>query len=863
LSLAFFESVVWPHFIKGNNNLRKCMIICDSKGFRRAVSEAGALRSVTNDYMAVTAPTNVSFHPKVWIMIGQNEAALLVGSGNLTQSGFIDNAELFDAVHFTKDGIRNSAAEDVVGFLQNLRGMWPVASHRPMLITDVLDEMQAAMRHVTDSLETTNPDEEIHFLSSFDGPFAEQLALYTESCDTMLVASPYFGASVSGLSLLQEAVDPAMTKVFPAIHPDGGIDIPLSALQALPRTSAGLLNMANGNSFAHLKLYGFLKKNGPSWLFNGSVNCTSAALSGQNIEAGILRQVPSAVLERYFIATDSDLRAGLTDLGHLGSDERWFTCWAVNLGDSIELTAAPHSLKIAPLREVTITVRNGFKVDQLQCGSLFSGVKAERFSWPRFPHIKPSAGNPSLLEIKGQTNEGQPISGACFIDDFVALSSEPQQRAAWRAVLSLLGAEGVPEHFELSCVYNLLSEVLDSEESDATGGQIHGADRKSEDPCPEADGKNLIPIWPPVSLNHFVPHGSAGSSLNKLYWFQRILSALLARSDSDRSEHTDDGEGNDDDVPRKQQTDALSEKLRRECQKVVNSILADFESMERKLKPLVVNAKVAHKVWPFALAGLLFALGIRKAVSKQSKKEVEIPTLSELFLRFTSMMLADREQSPDFCVPAACRYRNEVFPPLAEDFFLEYKVKPHHDLALILLAIFCYLRALDEERQSKVFPLNRWILFCRILGDELPAIFEIEAVENFYRRYVLEDYDEVAWHRMPKAFDSLQNSDGTEHPGYRDLKILSELQTITPESRNLSSHLQRSLGIYFRRKKLGHQCFYRVEGFVPHCTAAGCSKSGIKSPRMQFLRHKLPVICEACGAVLVPALIYDLFKENG
>ncbi len=88
LSLAFFESVVWPHIIKNNKNLRKCIIICDSRGFRRAVAEAGALRSVTNDYMAVTAPTNVSFHPKVWLMIGQNEAALLVGSGNLTQSGF-------------------------------------------------------------------------------------------------------------------------------------------------------------------------------------------------------------------------------------------------------------------------------------------------------------------------------------------------------------------------------------------------------------------------------------------------------------------------------------------------------------------------------------------------------------------------------------------------------------------------------------------------------------------------------------------------------------------------------------------------------------------------------------------------------
>jgi hypothetical protein len=200
LSLAFFESVAWPHIKR--KNLHRCIIICDRKGFSWAVAEASALRSVTNDYMAVTASANVSFHSKVWLMIGEDEAALLVGSGNLTQSGFIDNLELFDALHFSKDGPGSLAARDVVGFLQGLGGMWSDGSHRPTLVTDVLDEMASAMQRIIGSLQSDNAEDH-RFLSSFGGPFTEQLIPYAESCDKMLVAAPYLGSATDGLVLLQ------------------------------------------------------------------------------------------------------------------------------------------------------------------------------------------------------------------------------------------------------------------------------------------------------------------------------------------------------------------------------------------------------------------------------------------------------------------------------------------------------------------------------------------------------------------------------------------------------------------------------------------------------------------------------------
>ena len=61
------------------------------------VWEAGAF------YIMDPAPVSGSFHAKVWIVVGDCEFLLLTGSGNLTQAGFIDNAELFDALHIKAD----------------------------------------------------------------------------------------------------------------------------------------------------------------------------------------------------------------------------------------------------------------------------------------------------------------------------------------------------------------------------------------------------------------------------------------------------------------------------------------------------------------------------------------------------------------------------------------------------------------------------------------------------------------------------------------------------------------------------------------------------------------------------------------
>jgi hypothetical protein len=96
LSLAFFESALFRDLKQ--ERLKSCLIICDRLGYHNALTEAPALQSAAQDYLVVPAPVSGSFHAKVWIIVGEKEFLLLTGSGNLTQAGFIHNAELFDAL---------------------------------------------------------------------------------------------------------------------------------------------------------------------------------------------------------------------------------------------------------------------------------------------------------------------------------------------------------------------------------------------------------------------------------------------------------------------------------------------------------------------------------------------------------------------------------------------------------------------------------------------------------------------------------------------------------------------------------------------------------------------------------------------
>jgi hypothetical protein len=203
--------------------------------------------------MAVCAPTPHSFHPKVWLMVGPEELALLIGSGNLTQSGFMTNVELFDAVRLPKDGPHKSVAQDIIQFLDGLVGLWGGGSQ--LLAVETLEDIKAAVQGLAAAMPDGDSGD-VRFLSNFGVPLWDQFQAYFGG-GTLYVAAPFFGGSASAVRTLQEKINPDKIKVFPAVHPGDALDVPLAELGEVPGTSAGKLALAATRAgFAHLKLYG-------------------------------------------------------------------------------------------------------------------------------------------------------------------------------------------------------------------------------------------------------------------------------------------------------------------------------------------------------------------------------------------------------------------------------------------------------------------------------------------------------------------------------------------------------------------------------------------------------------------------------
>ncbi len=149
--------------------------------------------------MAICAPAKHSFHPKFWLMVGDERIALLVGSGNLTQSGFMDNSELFDVVQVFAGGSDKLLVDDIRAFLRGLRSLWTGSESRRLLAIDTLDQIDQELERFASSLHE-DPEPRFRLLNNFSSPIVEQFKEFFNG-GIVQVAAPYFGGSIEGVRL--------------------------------------------------------------------------------------------------------------------------------------------------------------------------------------------------------------------------------------------------------------------------------------------------------------------------------------------------------------------------------------------------------------------------------------------------------------------------------------------------------------------------------------------------------------------------------------------------------------------------------------------------------------------------------------
>lgn len=283
LSLSFFEAVLLDALLRGGG--RNALILADPEGVRAGLSEEGA-RRVGRDYeIEPVACTNRGvFHPKIGALFAQDDAHLIVGSGNLTFAGWGGNLELVEHLHpsFAAD-----VFDEAADFFEQLsRSDQVVTSAGPACESLAASLRKSAQGHIRPG--------DIHLLHSLDAPIAEQLALYADDLGgvTRLTAvSPYYDLRAEGLVALAallgcERVDlhahPAGT-----VHGQGSNAWPFEALKKWKAVNVAEA-FGDDDRPLHAKSLELVCRKGRIVL-SGSANITDAGLFGRNVEASVMR----------------------------------------------------------------------------------------------------------------------------------------------------------------------------------------------------------------------------------------------------------------------------------------------------------------------------------------------------------------------------------------------------------------------------------------------------------------------------------------------------------------------------------------------------------------------------------------------
>ena len=280
LSLTFFETVVMDALVRAR--ARDITILSDIEGVRCSLGEKG-VRGAGRDYqLEPFAVTNGVFHPKIGAFIGEDDALLTVGSGNLTFGGWANNLEMVEFLH---PSFAASAFRDVAGLFDSLADHSRVRHRASETCGDLGRDLIRSVAGQTDRGDVRVLHGMIRGIGDQLSDWAQDLGGATR----LAVASPYFddGGGIESLAR-QLGVD----EVFVHYHlrtasgtaPNwpwrGEVPIRPIALNLLEEDKRPL----------HAKAFEIVCRKG-RLLVSGSANASRAALTANgNVEAVVMRR---------------------------------------------------------------------------------------------------------------------------------------------------------------------------------------------------------------------------------------------------------------------------------------------------------------------------------------------------------------------------------------------------------------------------------------------------------------------------------------------------------------------------------------------------------------------------------------------
>lgn len=267
-------------------------------------------------------PGRKAFHPKLFVVVGDGQARVAIGSGNLTMAGWHGNAETWTVLRADDDGGPDTLTA-VSAFLRRLAD------------SDIALSAAApdALRRVADELAGLPADQPgPRLLHSLDESIRAQLSPVDLTVDDLMLYSPFHDGQLDGVEALLNHLEPAAWTVF--VQPDTVVDGP--ALQALAderggrvawvarRTSGDDGRPAHDERYWHGKVAQWRTASGEMWALSGSPNLSRPALlerigDGGNCELALLSRIEHDLTP----AEGNPPAGGLVSLTMPGADRNW------------------------------------------------------------------------------------------------------------------------------------------------------------------------------------------------------------------------------------------------------------------------------------------------------------------------------------------------------------------------------------------------------------------------------------------------------------------------------------------------------------------------------------------------------------
>ncbi|MER8883005.1 hypothetical protein [Mesorhizobium sp. M0816] len=281
LSLSFFESVVLDALVRGRS--QEALILADVEGIRSGLSEQGAQRAGRDYEIEPVSVSNGVFHPKVSAFVSDDDCHLIVGSGNLTFSGWGRNLETAEHLHpsFAADAFHGAAR-----FFELLGGQRGITHGAQEACASLAQDLSRAAGR-------GRGDGSVRFLHSLEGGIAqsmEDIAGELGGATRLTVAAPFWdgGAAVDDLcSRLKLEEVHVHAHAGGTVRGTAGANWPFGAKSRVVAVAAEPF-METANRKLHAKAFEVACRNG-RLIISGSANASGAALTGFNVEACVAR----------------------------------------------------------------------------------------------------------------------------------------------------------------------------------------------------------------------------------------------------------------------------------------------------------------------------------------------------------------------------------------------------------------------------------------------------------------------------------------------------------------------------------------------------------------------------------------------